>query len=325
MALTPGKIRGLATASSATGTFKILAADHRDSMRVLIDPESPESVPSQTLTDIKMSLLQQVAHHATAVMLDPVYSAAQAIISRSLPGDVGYLCALEAQGYAGEATARETTLLNGWSVEKAKRIGASAIKLLVYYHPDAGEATEIQEETIRGVVADCARYDMPLFLEPLYYSPDPDLPITSEAFRSKRQAIVTETVRRLGALQPDVLKIQFPLDVVLHPDQAAWVDACTQLDEVAPVPWAILSGGDPYDLFKAQVEVACQAGCSGFMVGRALWREVIHAAPNERDTVAREVALPRFQELAAIVDVYGHDWARKHNFAAADDRWYQTY
>lgn len=325
MTLSPGKIRGLSTASSPQGTFKILAADHRDSMRVLIDPEQPEGVPSQTLTDIKMSLLREIAPQATAVMLDPVYSAGQAIATRSLPGSVGYLCALEAQGYAGEATARETTLLNGWSVEKAKRIGASAIKLLVYYHPDAGDAAVAQEETIRGVVTDCARHDIPLFLEPLYYSPDPAMPVKSEAFAAKRREIVVETVRRLGALQPDVLKIQFPLDVTLQPDRSAWADACAELDAVSPVPWAILSGGDPYASFKAQVEVACQAGCSGFMVGRALWREVINAAPDQRDTVARETALPRFQELAAIVDAHGHDWGRKHQFPDVDQRWYQTY
>ena len=38
MTLTPGKIRGLSTLSSPQGTFKILALDHRDSMRVLINP-----------------------------------------------------------------------------------------------------------------------------------------------------------------------------------------------------------------------------------------------------------------------------------------------
>jgi len=258
-------------------------------------------------------------------MLDPVYSAAQGITTRSLPGSAGYLCALEAQGYAGEPTARETTLLNGWSVEKAKRIGASAIKLLVYYHPDAGDAALAQEQTIRGVVADCARHDIPLFLEPLYYSPDPSVSVKSEGFAAQRRQIVTETVRRLGALQPDVLKIQFPLDAALNPDRAEWVDACQELNDISPVPWAILSGGDPFESFKAQVEVACQAGCSGFMAGRALWGEVIHAEPSQRAEIARKVALPRFQQLAEIVDAHGHDWAKKHTLPDIDDNWYLTY
>ncbi|MEM6528335.1 MAG: tagatose 1,6-diphosphate aldolase [Chloroflexota bacterium] len=323
--LTPGKIRGLSTLASPQGTFKILAADHRDSMRVIINPADPDSVPAQTLTDIKMSLLREVAPYATAVMLDPVYSAAQALVTRSLPGRVGFLCAVEAQGYAGEATARETTLLNGWSVEKAKRIGASAIKLLVYYHPEAGAATEAQEETIRGVIADCARYDIPLFLEPLYYSPDPAVRVNSDAFAAQRRQIVTETVRRLGALCPDVLKIQFPLDVSRETDPAVWADACAELDDTSPVPWAILSGGDPFESFKQQVEAACKAGCSGFMAGRALWTEVIDAEPAQRDEIARIVALPRLQELAAIVDEHGHDWLRKHDVPDVDAKYYQTY
>jgi tagatose 1,6-diphosphate aldolase len=325
MTLTPGKVRRLSTLSSAAGTFKILAADHRDSMRVIIDPDNPDGVPAQALTDIKMSLLREVAPYATAVMLDPVYSAAQAVATRSLPGGVGFLCALEAQGYAGEATARETTLLNGWSVEKAVRLGASAIKLLIYYHPDAGRAAELQEETVRGVIADCARYDIPLFLEPLYYSPDPNVPVNSEAFAATRRRTVIETVRRLGALGPDVLKIQFPLDTSRETDPRVWADACAELDDASPVPWAILSGGDPFEAFKGQVEAACKAGCSGFMAGRALWKAVIHAAPADRDRIAREVALPRLQELAAVVDAHGHDWARKHTLPDTDADWYRTY
>lgn len=325
MTLSPGKVRALSTLSSAAGTFKILAADHRDSMRVLIDPDNPDDVPAQMLTDIKMALLRSVAPYATAVMLDPVYSAAQAVATRSLPGSVGFLCALEAQGYAGEPTARETELLNNWSVEQAKRLGASAIKLLIYYHPDAGAAAEAQEATVRGVIAACARHDIPLFLEPLYYAPDPSIPVDSDAFADDRRRVVTETVRRLGALGPDVLKIQFPMDTTRQPDRGAWADACAELDEVSPVPWAILSGGDPFEAFKGQVEVACKAGCSGFMAGRALWREVISAAPEDREAVAREVALPRLQELADIVDAYGHDWARKHDLPSPDTTWYTTY
>lgn len=325
MNLTPGKIRGLQTASTPKGVFKILAVDHRDSMRVLINSDRPESVPAQTLTDIKMAIVEALSPLATAVMLDPEYSAAQAIVMSALPGQVGFLCALEAQGYSGEPTSRETTLLNGWSVEKAKRLGASAIKLLVYYHPDAGDATKAQERTIRGVIADCGRYDIPLFLEPLYYSPDPAVPVQSEEFAASRRYVVTETVRRLGALGPDVLKIQFPEDASHQPDPSAWADACAELDETAVVPWALLSGGDPYDTFKAQLEVACKAGCSGFMVGRALWREAIHAEPTDRGRVVRDSALPRFQELAAIVDSYGHDWRRKHTLPEIPDRWYLTY
>ena len=39
-------------------------------------------------------------------------------------------------------------------VEKAKRMGASAIKLLVYYHPDSPTAQEIEDFTSK-VAEDC--------------------------------------------------------------------------------------------------------------------------------------------------------------------------
>ena len=324
MELSPGKIRGLQSASSQGGIFKILAIDHRDSLRVLVNLQSPDQVKPQTLTDLKLDIIQGLSNNATAVMLDPVYSAAQAIVSGVLPGMVGFLCALEAQGYSGQPTARQTTLLDGWSVAKAKRLGASGIKLLVYYHPYAGRATEVQEHTIRRVVTDCAQADIPLFLEPIYYSPDENISVNSPEFRQRRPDIVIDTVRRLSALGPDVLKIQFPFDSA-NTDQDRWRDACEALDAAASCPWALLSGGDPFDVFSRQLEVACKAGCSGFMAGRALWREAVNAPIQERMRVLKEVAKPRFDALGKIVEQYGSGWRRKVDTMMPDESWYLSY
>lgn len=323
--LSPGKTRALQTTSNRDGIFKILAIDHRDSMRVLIDPDDPASVPAVELTELKLAVIEQIASQATAVMLDPVYSAGQAIVAGALSGHVGFLAALEEQGYLGDPYARQTTLLSGWSVAKAKRLGASGIKLLIFYHPDAGEATERQEALVRAVVTDCARYEIPLFLEPMGYSPDPAVPVNSAEFARQRRYVVVETARRLGALGPDVLKLQFPLDARYESDEAAWQDACAELNEAASVPWALLSGGDPYDTFKAQLRVACEAGCSGFMVGRALWREVISATRAERPAILEDIVLPRFKGLAQIASTYGHSWQEKHRMPIIDDTWYREY
>ena len=58
--LTPGKLRGLSTASDEAGRFTILAIDHRDAMRVVLNPESPESVAHEEMTDTKLWLLDQL-------------------------------------------------------------------------------------------------------------------------------------------------------------------------------------------------------------------------------------------------------------------------
>ena len=324
MNLSPGKARGLATASTADGIFTILAIDHRDSMRVVLRPDDPSGIPAKELTDLKLWLLRQLGQAATAVMLEPEYSAAQAIATRALPGGVGFLAALEAQGYLGDPTARQTSLLDGWSVEKSKRLGASGIKLLVLYRPDSPVA-DAQDRMIRGVIADCTRYDVPLFLEPLAYTIEPGLTTDSSEFAAKRRGIVIDTVRRLGALGPDVLKVQFPVDTRHEPDRAVWADACAELDDSSPVPWALLSGGDPYELFRDQVRVACKAGASGFMVGRALWGEAITAPAEERQALVESILRPRFAELSTVAREHGRDWAAKHTMPTISEAWYSQY
>jgi tagatose-1,6-bisphosphate aldolase len=238
---------------------------------------------------------------------------------------VGFLSALEEQGYLGNPYARQTTLLNGWSVAKAKRLGASGIKLLIFYRPDAGEATVRQEELVQSVVADCARSEIPLFLEPLTYSLDPAVAVASAQFARHRRQIVVASARRLSKLGPDVLKIEFPVDAKYEPDKGVWREACAELEDATSVPWALLSAGEAFDTFKAQLQIACQAGCSGFMAGRSLWREVISAEPAERHGFLRDRVLPRFLELSEIAETFGRGWPLKHCPPVVDDTWYRQY
>ena len=50
------------------------------------------------------------------------------------------------------------------------------------------------------------------------------------------------------------------------------------------MPWTLLSGGDSFEVFEKQLRVACHNGCSGFLVGRALWQEAVYLQGNERDS-----------------------------------------
>lgn len=321
--LSPGKIRGLEATSTDGGVFTILAIDHRDSMRAVLQPDDPEGLAAETLTEAKLWLLRELGGEATAVVLDPEYSAAQAIATRSLPGHVGFLVAVEAQGYLGDPDARKTPLLDDWGVGKAKRLGASGIKLLVLYRPDSAAADE-QDEVISRVVADCVEHDIPLFLEPIAYR-NSSAKNPAEELAMKRRAIVVETVQRLSALGPDILKVQFPVDTAYQTDQRIWADACAELDEAASVPWALLSGGDPYVAFRDQVGVACEAGASGFIVGRALWGDLVLSTPEERRDLLDSVVRPRFRELSAIARANGRDWGLRHQSPTIDQHWYKRY
>jgi tagatose 1,6-diphosphate aldolase len=167
MQISIGKLRGLQQISSQRGTFTALALDHRQNLR----KANPAFVIDEELSRFKLDVTSALASKATAVLLDPEVSAAQAIAQRAIPNNVGLVVAVESTGYTGHATARQAQIIPGWSVEKAKRMGASAIKLLVYYHPDSSAAKEIEDFT-SGVAEACRKHDLVLMLEPLSYSLD---------------------------------------------------------------------------------------------------------------------------------------------------------
>ncbi len=321
--LTPGKIRRLQTASSPAGVFRILAIDHCGVLLRMMDPSGCGQVSAERVTQLKLDVVRQIGSLATAVILDPRYSALQAIASGALPGNVGLVVALENEVLAGSSPAPDRKL-PAWSVRQARQVGASGIKLYLAYHPDAGDRTLAQEDLVRSVVRQCAIEALPLFLEPVNCSIDADAPIDSVRFASQRRKIAIKTVERLGALGPDVLKLQFPLNRHHEPDEAVWCAACAELSDASPVPWALLSAGDPFDVFKTQLQIACEAGCSGFMAGRAVWSEVAAAEKCQRAAILEETVVPRMEELNQIANRHGHSWQEKSPLAAIEADWSES-
>ena len=123
-------------------------------------------------SETKRAIVRAIAGTASGVLLDPEFGAAQAIADGSLPGDAGLLVAVESTGLSRAPPRRGySRVLPGWSVAQIKRMGADAVKLLLYYHPDAANADD-QERLLMQVAEDCADADIPLFLEPLSFSLD---------------------------------------------------------------------------------------------------------------------------------------------------------
>ena len=322
--LSVGKARAIQQNATADGVFTILAADHRDAMRVMIDANHPQDVSSQALTNIKLDIVRSLSDLPSAVLLDPLYGAAQAIACGALAGHSGLLVALEDQGYLGDPYNRETTSLSGWGVEKARRLGATGVKILLFYHPDSG-AAERQENYAQAIIADCQRHELPLFLEPISYPLSPEVKKNSLAFANERRQVVIQSARRLGSLGADVLKVEFPMDTAHHPDPALWADACAELDDASRVPWLLLSAGEPFETFCQQLTIACQAGCAGFAVGRSVWNEAVTLLPEERARFLSTTARERFKRLAEIVQTFAHSWQERYTLRMPDENWYRTY
>ncbi len=312
--ITIGKLRGLQQCTSPLGTFTCLALDHRQNLR----KANPIFVNDADLSRFKLEVTAALADLSTAVLLDPEFSAAQAIATGVISGKTAFVVAVESTGYGGTPTARQSQILPGWSVEKAKRMGASMIKLLVYYHPDSPTSAEI-ESFVRQVTGECARCDLGIMLEPLSYSLDANKILSS----AEKRYIVAETARRLTPLGIDVLKAEFPMDVD-DPDESSWADACAEITAASVTPWILLSAAVAFETFVRQITVACKAGASGIAVGRAVWQEAVGLDGQARLAFLRTTGRERLSRLIALCSELGKPVSDFYTAAAPFD-WYKYY
>lgn len=330
MKLPIGKLRGLQQIADDNGFLTICAIDHRGALQRAMNEKNPDAVTYQDMLDFKLDLCRAVTPYVSAVLLDPVYGAAQAIAAGILPGHIGLLVSSEKTGYSGEKTARITELLPGWSVEKAKRMGASAVKLLVYFRPDLKEIAPRQLDLVADVADQCMREDIPLLVEPVSY-PVEAVGVSSPKFAAIKSELVIETARQITSLPIDVLKAEFPADMVFEPDEEKLLQLCQELNRASRLPWVLLSAGADYETFRKQVEIACKAGASGFLAGRALWQEGVQIrSREERMNYFRSTSAQRLKELSTIVSKYGEPWytkmgSLKGDFEAVTEDWYQKY
>ncbi|MEY2959464.1 MAG: putative tagatose 1,6-diphosphate aldolase, partial [Actinomycetota bacterium] len=203
--------------TDADGRFRVLAIDHRDSLRAFIDPTAPDAVPVEHLVEIKRDLVRALSAGATGVMLEPELSIPR-VLDVLAPG-VGFIAALEAQGYLADPGAEPTRLY--WSVTEAAATGAEAVKLLLPYHPDH-ELAAAQRTVAARVVDECRVVGIPLVLEPLFFGlSDP----------TERAAVVVRTVEHFADIGADLLKLPFPVDPAIVTDRDEQGAACRRITD----------------------------------------------------------------------------------------------
>ncbi|MCX5992869.1 MAG: tagatose 1,6-diphosphate aldolase [Chloroflexi bacterium] len=330
MQLSIGKIRGLQQIATPSGHLVMCAMDHRSGLVSMMEGIHHGAPDYAEIVQMKLDICSVLGTHSSGILLDPEYGASQCIASGVLGGQTGLLVSIEATGYQKDPTGRLTVLLKDWSVEKIKRMGASAVKMLVYFRPDITKLAARQLEVIAGVAGDCIKYDIPLLVEPKTYRVEGET-LDSAAFARSLPQMVIETARQITALPIDVLKAEFPADLKYEQDADRPAGYCRQLDQASSVPWVILSAGVDYDTFKRQVTIACQAGASGFLGGRAIWQEATEI--ESRDgmlSFLSGVAVKRMQELAEITGRYARPWYSKfglsgEKLADTGAGWYSRY
>ena len=327
MHLTPGKLAGLRGVTDAGGRFKVLALDQSNSFRKFIkaamERQGKKGEASyDQVVHAKLEITEVLAPYASAVLLDVNYGARQAVNAFVVPRGVGLIVRVEASRDAGIAGEFEP----GWSVAQIKKMGGTAVKLLVYMDVRDAKATKAQMSFVKRVAEDCQKEDILLMIEELSY-PRKGEDKKTPAYVARRPENIIKSAELIGPYA-DILKLEFPADI--RNDSTETVQKNLAAVNAAAIrPWVLLSAGEKFEVFAKQVELAMKAGCSGTMAGRAIFQEYFDVnTPDEQKRFLEGTGIERMNQLNSIVDSYALPWFERYRlsskdfFAAVDPNWY---
>ena len=319
MTLSAGKYRGLSRLADRGGRFKMVAVDQRPPIENPIRAvRGTDRAPWDDVAGFKRMLVEELQAQASAMLLDPHYAYPASI--RVLDPRLGLILTLEDSVFEEVPGGRLSRTISDWSVEKIKRAGGDAVKVLAWYRPDADpEIVRRQQDFTKTIGDACARFDVPFVFELLIYplagvdAPNGDY----VEMRGKRADDVLRSVETfaLADYGVDLFKLESPLtaDSVPGVGNAGGDEAQALFDEMGRLagrPWVMLSAGAGMDAFRNILGHAYKAGASGYLAGRAIWAEAFKAFPDW-DAVRRGLvddAVPYMRELNNLTDERAQPW-----------------
>lgn len=341
--LSAGKLNGLRRLADDGGRFKMLAVDQRPPIKKLVaERRGVDVAPYDDVCDVKALLVETLAGSASAVLLDPHYAVPAAL--PKVPRGCGLILTLEDSIFDDTADGRLSSPIDDWSVEKIKRAGADAVKVLAWYRPDAGERVNAHQHEFVAAIGDaCRRYDIPFVFELLVY-PFAGRPGHMTDYAEDPAKLTDHVLDSVTAFAGpeygiDVFKLESPLAAADVPDPdgdgaAAAQPLFDELGERAGRPWVMLSAGTTKDVFRRIVTLAGRAGASGYLAGRAIWWEAFQRFPDLGAMSAELMTDGRayMQDLNELTDRLATPWHEHPAFgpegpqlAGAGDRFRSSY
>jgi tagatose-1,6-bisphosphate aldolase len=284
--------------ASSDGTFAVVAMDQRNTLRRMYAAVGIDAPSDEELIAIKADVVEALAPAASAFLLDPTFGVpALDQVGRS---GFGVLVAAEPESrgnYQGEPRAsRDPDQSAAWVHAQ----GGSAVKFLIQLRADRaaapGEPDLAAEalDVIGQVVEDCRAAGVPSVIENLVY------PLPGEELTPATRAdAIIEAARALDDLEPDLLKLEYPGDAA----------SCRRLAGAIRSPWAVLSAGVDFDVFTDVLKVSCdEGGASGFIAGRAVWKDAVGMTRADRRAHLADEGLRRLEGCVAAIDGRARPW-----------------
>jgi sulfofructosephosphate aldolase len=278
------------------GGFAMVAMDQRDSLRTMFDHAGAGRPADRVLVDFKLEVAHALGPLASGFLIDRHYGFERVRDEGLLPPGCGLILAADDLTQEDGGPVLETALDE--TVLATDLGGVSAFKLLVIWRRDELRAARVElakrfahEARARGVLS---------VLEPVVRA----TPEEEAAGTWDLDAAIREAARELSPIGADLYKVQVPSGGRGSDDEL--LVRCRDLAADITGPWVVLSQGVDRDDFLRAVTMACRAGASGFLAGRALWSDLV--GRPDLATALREVAVPRLERLGEVVDTHARPW-----------------
>lgn len=280
-----------------SGAFAMVAMDQRESLRAMFAERLDGPIDLERRVAFKVSVAKILSPHASALLVDAGEGLDPILERGALADGCGLILAADELVQPIGMPVEDTRLDPDVDLGEMARRGASAAKLLVIWRPDRNAGA--RAELVRAFIERAHAAGLAAIVEGVVRPPSG----VTEPDWTEREAALLEATRELGAHRPDLYKAQVPFDGRAEPE--AIRDACAVISAALPCPWVVLSSGVAIDDFPPAVEAACRGGASGFLAGRAVWRDAIGPDP---EPMLRERSVPRLQRLGEIVDAAARPW-----------------
>ena len=267
------------------GIFHIFAIDHREVFTDALDEKLGHKANHVEVLAEKNRLMNSVSDMVSGFLIDPVYFVDEQKMKADLKGK-SFMMGIENNNY-DVTKIDDAYLYENISVRQMKELGCAMVKLFVFYNPYMEFRKKIYS-IVEYVAKECETYEIPFLLEPIMYS---DIPLST----NERFSMMQETLEQLKEIPVDIYKLEFPGDVDLCSEEKN-IELCKKISDQLNVPWIVLSAGVNADIFEKQIELAGRGGCSGYAVGRSVWKNYI-ACSTEKMNEMNDI-LSRFKKSA---------------------------
>lgn len=321
MTLTAGKLWGMRRMADMSGRFRMTAVDQRPPIKGPIAAHygTPEA-PYDDVARFKALLIQTLQAESSAMLLDPHYAIPVGLAD--LSPQKGLIVTLEDSVFEDTAGGRRSSSIDHWSVNRIKRLGGDAVKVLAWYRPDADAAVRRhQQDYVKRIGEACERYDIRFLFELLVYPLPQDAHQTRDyvEMTAKRADHVLASVAEFARPDygVDVFKLESPLNAEAVPGvgNEGWQSVQTVFDELGRLagrPWVMLSAGADKAAFRQILTQAYRAGASGYLAGRAIWLDAFGHFPDWPRIQAELTgnAVDYMRDLNALTEVEALPWHR---------------